>query len=55
MDPRVESALRRACDQLGLNGEHVVRVVLENLKAGGKLHAAVKVSKKALAELPAKS
>lgn len=44
MDPRVESAIRRACDQLGINGENFLAVVRESF-GEPRLHPAVKVRK----------
>jgi hypothetical protein len=43
MDPRVESAIRRACDQLGLNGEAFLAVVKSC--GEGKLHPGVKAER----------
>lgn len=39
MDPKLESALRHACDQLGLAAEQLLPVVASYL--GARLHAAV--------------
>lgn len=45
MDPRVESAIRRAAEQQGLIAEHVLAVVRSHLKST-KLHPDVKTSKR---------
>jgi hypothetical protein len=45
MDPRVESAIRRACDQLGREAEAFLAVVREHLKSS-KLHPDVKLEKR---------
>lgn len=44
MDPRIESAIRRACDQLGLNAEQLLAVVRESL-GDARLHPATRVRK----------
>lgn len=45
MDPRVESAIRRACDQLGSDAEAFLAVVRQHL-GDKRLHPAVKVAKR---------
>ncbi len=50
MDPRVESAIRRACDQLGQDGEVFLSTVRVYLSATARLHPDVKLAKRPKAE-----